>query len=83
MNNFKILLKGFWAGFKSFGYLLGEVVNFILLTLVYFVGVGITSVIAKIFNRHFLALKKPKKPSTYWVDLNLTKEPKENYYRQF
>tara|TARA_Y100000310_G_scaffold167546_2_gene167422 strand:- start:61990 stop:62229 length:240 start_codon:yes stop_codon:yes gene_type:complete len=75
------LLKDFKEGTKIFGEDIASIVNFILLTFVYFLGVGLTSVIAKIFGKRFLEFKKEKK--SHWSDLNLDKKKKEGYYRQF
>jgi hypothetical protein len=44
--------------------------------------VGLTSIFAKIFKKHFLETKLPK-DATYWSDLNLKNKPIEKYYRQF
>ena len=77
----KNLFKGLKEGNKMFGEDIASLVNFILLTFVYFFGVGITSIIAKIFGKHFLESKKNK--NSYWSELNLSKRKKEEYYRQF
>ncbi len=73
---------GLKEGFKQFGNFITNITNFILLFFVYFIGVGLTSIVAKISKKHFLDLKKENKES-YWKELNLTTQPKENYYRQF
>jgi len=81
------LLKQFFNGFKrgsiDFGYNLAQIINLILLSIVYFVGVGITSMIAKLFRKRFLDTKVSAKRKTYWEELNLKKKPMEKYYRQF
>ena len=74
-------LKDIKAGTKIFGDDIASIVNFILLTIVYFFGVGLTSLVAKISGKHFLELKTKK--SSYWSKLNLSKGKKEEYYRQF
>ena len=63
------------------GRMISAVINFILLGIVYFIAVGFTSIMSKLFGRHFLDLK-PKKGSN-WAEHKITKEPKENYYRMF
>ncbi len=78
----KQFLKGFKKGSKDFSYNITIIVNSILLSVVYLMGVGLTSLFAKLFNKHFLEIKSTKK-DTYWSDLNLKKESFENYYRQF
>ena len=79
------MFKEFWLGFKEGQKLFGEniavIINSILLTFVYILGVGLTSIFAKIFNKHFLDLTINKE--TYWTSLNLSKKPMEEYYRQF
>ena len=71
MKKVKQFFKNFRIGFKEFGLDITRVVNVILLTVVYFIGVGITALFAKIFRKHFLDLKFDKKAKTYWKDLNL------------
>lgn len=80
VNNFT---EGFKEGQKAFGENFAAIVNLILLSIVYFLGAGITSVIAKISGKHFLELKIERKAKTYWAELNLKKKEKEEYYRQF
>lgn len=81
MKNENLFVKGFKAGFKNFGYQVTNVVNFVLLVPVYFIGVGLTSLLAKGFGKEFLELKI--KGKTYWKEKKLGKESIENYYRQF
>ena len=76
-------INGFLRGQKKFGENISIIINSILLTIVYFIGIGITSIFAKIFNKHFLNLKLKKDEKTYWEDLNLTKKSMKEYYRQF
>ena len=71
INNF---LYGVKNGFKSFGEHIILVVNFVLLSFVYLIGVGFTSTIAKLVNKHFLDLKLTEKSKTYWIELNLKKK---------
>jgi len=73
--------KGFANGFKGFGQIITNIINFVLLCIVYFIGVGITSIIVKISGKHFLDMKTKK--YSYWVKLNLSKKKFEDYYRQF
>ncbi len=75
--------SGIKKGQKEFGEDIGTLVNTILLTIVYIVGVGPTSIIAKIVKKRFLNLKRDKSAKTYWEDLNLNKRQIEEYYRQF
>jgi len=82
MRGLRQFLTGFKSGISAFGHNTALIVNTILLAFVYFLGVGITSIIAKIFRKHFLDMKRSKEP-TYWSDLNLRKKPINENYRQF
>jgi len=82
MKRIKQFFTGFKEGLKDFGGNISIVVNTILLSFVYLIGVGLTSIIAKIFKKRFLQLKESKRES-YWKSLNLKKKKMEEYYRQF
>ncbi len=97
------MLKKIWAGIKSvlepIGKFVSSIVNFVLLAMVYFIGIGIVSVIMKLFGKHFLELKSyrnkvsgelknkeflsKQNKSSNWHEHKLTKQPLEQYYRTF
>lgn len=83
MNKLKEFFKGFKKGFGDFGHGISAIINSALLLVVYLVGVGLTSIFAKIIGKHFFQKKLSKNRPTYWSDLNLKKKPIEDYYRQF
>lgn len=83
MRMVKIFFKGFQKGLKNFGHNITVIINSTLLSVVYLIGIGITSIVAKLFGKRFLDVGAPKKKGTYWSDLNLKKKPIEEYYRQF
>ena len=83
MKKIKDLLIGIKEGQKSFGEDIAIIINFLLLSLAYLFGIGITSMIAKIISKSFLDLKIDKNAKTYWQELNLGKKPIKEYYRQF
>ncbi len=74
-------MKGFFDGVKAgmalFGEHIAAVVNTILLSFVYVVGVGLTRVIAYATQKKLL--DKELGSATYWVDMDLEDEP----YRMF
>jgi len=76
-------LYGIKEGFKSFGENIAITVNSLLLSIVYFIGVGTTSLFARILKKRFLDTKISKQSKTYWQNLNLKKKKFEEYYRQF
>jgi hypothetical protein len=79
----KIFLKGIKSGQRKFGESVAALINSLLLSLVYFFGVGITFIFSKILNKSFLDLKLEKSRKSYWEELNLSKENIEKYYKQF
>jgi len=74
-------LSGVAKGFKEFGHNISAIVNAVLLTIVYIIGIGITAIIARIAGKRFLDTKL--REGSYWNDLNLKKKPINEYYRQF
>jgi hypothetical protein len=83
MNYLMSFFKGLKIGFKNFGDLIALLVNTSLLFVAYILGIGFTFLFAKILGKRFLDLKPSKKANTYWSDLNLSKKPIDEYYRQF
>ncbi len=81
--NFKQILKEFRKGMELFAKSIAVFVNSVLLSVVYFLGVGITTVLAKLFKKKFLKTKLDKESDTYWQDFDLKKKKIGEYYRQF
>lgn len=79
----KEFVEGYKKGQKNFGDNISTIINSILLTLVYILGIGLTSIFAKIFKKHFLSLKIDKNKMTYWEDLNLSNKTMGDCYKQF
>lgn len=77
----KQFLKEFKKGMKSFGENISIIVNSLLLLVVYFIGVGLTFALAKVFRKSFLDTKFTKE--SYWSDLNLKNRTIKEHYRQF
>ncbi|MEK7122254.1 MAG: hypothetical protein AAB855_00190 [Patescibacteria group bacterium] len=75
-------IKGMKSGMKAFGQLIASIINSALLLIVYLIGVGITSIIAKLVGKRFLETKLSGK-SSYWTPLNLKTRPLKGHYRQF
>ncbi len=79
----KEFFNGIKKGQKAFGEDIAQIVNLIVLSVVYIIGIGITSLIAKIVGKHFLELNMDKNKKSYWEELQLGIGKKEEYYRQF
>ena len=76
-------MRGTWKGFKDFSHILTTLVNTILLLPIYLVGVGLTSIVAKVKKKEFLEGKLSPETKSYWNDLNVKKKPLQEYYQQF
>ena len=83
MTIIKQLLKGFKRGLGLFGENISTIVNTLLLFVVYLIGIGLTSIFAKITGKVFLEMKLSSKVDTYWLDLNQKVKSDDEYYRQF
>ena len=75
-------LKKILKPLEFLGKIISSMVNFILLSIVYFLGIGLTSIIAKIFNKKFLDLKKENK-KTYWEEKEMSDKEFQDCFRQF
>ncbi len=83
MNALREFLDGFVQGFKNFGKAFSNTINYVLLSFVYFFGVGLTSLFAKLLGKHFLELKPDSERKSYWVDRKIAKQSLEDHKRQF
>ena len=83
MNEIKEFFGGLKEGQKNFGDNISIIVNSILLSIVYFFGVGLTSLVARAFKVKFLETKINQKTETYWETINQENKKEESYYRQF
>lgn len=81
MAKIKQMFDEFMEGSKMFGELISAIINLLLLSFVYFVGVGLTSIVAKVSGKRFIDDRTAK--DSYWEELNLTTRPLNEYYRQF
>jgi hypothetical protein len=77
----KMSWKAFMRGMRGFGMNISVIVNTALLLFVYFIGVGLSSIAAKLLGKRFIETKLSK--GSYWKTLNLKKKPMVAYYRQF
>ena len=81
MAKIKKIFEELMEGSKMFGELISAIINLLLLSFVYFIGVGLTSIFAKIWGKKFIDDKTAK--DSYWEKLNLATQPFKEYYRQF
>jgi len=81
MVKLKQMVDDFMEGSKMFGKYISAIINLLLLSIVYFIGFGLTSIFAKVFGKNFIDDKIKKE--SYWEELNLTTQPFNEYYRQF
>ncbi|MAE13466.1 hypothetical protein CMO92_02790 [Candidatus Woesearchaeota archaeon] len=83
MKTGKQFWKGFTSGMALFGHTISTLVNSILLTFVYVVGVGLSSLFVRISGKRLVQKRISKKAKSYWSNLSTKKRPLEEYYRQF
>ena len=81
MAKVKEMFDEFMEGSKMFGELISAIINLLLLSIVYFIGIGLTSIFAMVFGKKFIDDKATK--DSYWEELNLTTQSFKEYYRQF
>ncbi len=65
----------FFAGIAAFN-------NFLLLSLAYFFGIGLSKVCLFVYGI-ITRNRTPNKPETYWSEIHLGAEPSDSYYRPF
>lgn len=73
----------FKAGAKDFFDYVNRIIGFVLLAIVYVVGVSLTFVIAQVLKKEFLDLNINKNTNTYWEDFEQGNKLSTNYFRQF
>lgn len=79
----KEIKDDFLNGFKSFGLNFNALINLIVLSLVYLIGIGPSSVVAKVLGKHFLELKSSPQRKSYWVKFDAGAPKISNFLRQF
>ncbi len=62
---------------------MANIVNFILLLPVYFIGVGLSAFLLKLKKEKPLDLNEKKESVSYWKAYNLGTKAKETYKRMF
>lgn len=65
------------------GVFISIIVNSFLLLIVYFIGVGITFIAAKLVGKHFIEKYPSQDHSSYWNIINLRSKNTNKYYKQF
>ena len=80
LNRIKFIFQRIKRIFKKIHSIVNLIINFVLLSLVYFLGVGFTFLLSRILGKRFFDMGIDKKIGTYWSDIE---EETDNYYRQF
>lgn len=73
----------FLDGFKNFGLNFNVIINLVILSLVYLIGIGPSSIVAKSLGKHFLELKLARRRKSYWVKFDAGAPKISNFLRQF
>ena len=83
MSSISSFFNGFKEGMHLFSSRTALLVNSFFLFFVYIMGVGFSSLFAKITGKKFLTIPLNKAAKSYWEDLDLKKKPMKEYFRQF
>ncbi len=75
--------KGFMKGVKLFGDNIAAIINFVLLSITYIIGVGLTSIFTRLGGKKFIQTKISKKRKSYWSKLDLKDKSLKSYFRTF
>lgn len=77
------LWKKIKAIFKKIHYFTNLVVNFIILSTLYFIGFGLTFLLTKLLRKQLIDMEVNKKMSSYWLNVDSGQDNVSNSYRQF
>ena len=78
-----VFFIGFYKGMQLFGNKISIIINASLLIFVYILGIGTTSIIAKLFGKHFLKLHIEKEMLSYWEDSQMTEKKESEFLKQY
>lgn len=79
----KSFLIGFRHGNKEFTSSLSTLISVILLSFIYFLGIGLTSILMKITGMDFIAKRPDLNTQSYWKTLDVSSKNINSYYRPF
>jgi hypothetical protein len=75
----KSILRALWAGWKRFGFILGTINRYVLLTVFYWVIVNLSNVVLRLLRIDLLDRRMRPQPS-YW---HLRQQVPSTYQHQF
>jgi hypothetical protein len=73
--------NGLKQGFRAFSANINAVVNTVLLSIAYVIGIGVTALVAKVAGKKFLTMQRAK--GTYWKPVQKREQPLDEAFRQF
>lgn len=79
----KQFFRGYKKGMENFGSIISTIVNTIILSIVYILGIGLTSILAKIVRKKFIETKVLKNKETYWSNIDSKNKSIKEFYKQF
>ncbi len=83
MIHLKLFFRGLKEGFIEFGHAVSGIVNTVVLSVVYLLGVGVTSLAAKIAGKTFMDVRLEPGSASYWREFEKKDARIEDAYRQF
>lgn len=80
-NDMLWLLKKIWTGIQAIGMFVSTIINYLLLLIVYIIGVGLTWAGTRIFKKKLLDYEIEKK--TFWTEVSGKNNTIERARRMF
>lgn len=79
----RTVLNKLWSGIKAFSRKLAYVQAIVILTLFYYIVIGLFSIILRLFGKDLLNKKWKDKKTSYWIQKEKVEINLENARRQF
>lgn len=78
----KPFCKGLKEGFEIVGKMIANIINTVLLLVIYFVGIGLAALFVKLAGQDLMPLEN-KDAKSYYSEKNIEKGKIDDYYNQF
>ena len=78
-----LLFKGIYQGMGNFAKIISGIINYILLLIVFILGIGTVSIGAKLFKKKKFLDKELNNKKSYWENTDISKRKREDYEKPF
>ena len=80
MGNVRNFFMGFLKGLRRFSHLVADIMNFAFLSVLYFIGIGIVSVVSRLLGKRYMDFGAS---GSSWLLRKKTKMKIDEYLRMF